>query len=114
MIKKRILFLFLLVLEFAAVSAQDYSSFTETLNRLYTAGDVKEIDRLWNSIRHAGIPYTFRDSVAFLYRGEAKSVAWYGDFNQWGHDKSEYKQWNENSGNQHMDIARIFSPGCTT
>ena len=47
---------------------------------------------------------TFRplpDSVAFLYRGDAKSVLWMGDFNGWGNDK-KFK----NSGTKipHTDI----------
>jgi enterochelin esterase family protein len=34
------------------------------------------------------IPLIMGDSVAFLYRGTATSVAWMGDFNGWGYDKT--------------------------
>src|SRR5690606_33204174 len=38
------------------------------------------------------IPLTLADSVIFLYRGEAKSVVWMGDFNGWGYDKDFQNQ----------------------
>lgn len=35
-----------------------------------------------------GIPFVSGDSVAFLNKGDARSVAWMGDFNAWGYDHS--------------------------
>jgi len=46
------------------------------------------VDRVWSDLRRSNrIPFIVEDSVAFLYRGEAKSVEWSGDFNGWGYDK---------------------------
>lgn len=38
------------------------------------------------------IPFAANDSVAFLYRGDANTVMWMGDFNGWGYDKSVRNQ----------------------
>ncbi|MFA6482853.1 MAG: alpha/beta hydrolase-fold protein [Bacteroidales bacterium] len=41
-------------------------------------------DQLWQKLKSRNqIPYRLGDSVAFLYKGEAKSVSWAGDFNGW-------------------------------
>jgi enterochelin esterase family protein len=54
----------------------------QTLEKTTTLND------LWRGLAQAQqIPYTIGDSVAFLYRGAAKSVEWMGDFNGWGYDK---------------------------
>ena len=62
--------------------AQEENSIHElqqTLEKTTTLND------LWRALAHAQqIPYTAGDSVAFLYRGTAKSVEWMGDFNGWG------------------------------
>ncbi len=69
----------------ALSSAQQYTSFTETLKQL--TGEQKE--QVWKSlIENEQIPFVYEDSVAFLFRGEAKSVSWMGDFNGWGFDKN--------------------------
>jgi enterochelin esterase-like enzyme len=66
--------------------AQDYREFSSTLRALST--DSAQSDSVWNSlIAQHRIPFIVEDSVAFLYKGEAKSVKWMGDFNRWGYDK---------------------------
>lgn len=66
---------------------QDYREFTGTIRKLYTASPA-EVDKLWTALVDAHrIPLVADDSVAFLYRGEATSVLWMGDFNGWGFDK---------------------------
>lgn len=66
---------------------QDYREFTGTTRKLYTASPA-EVDKLWAALVDAHrIPLVADDSVAFLYRGEATSVLWMGDFNGWGFDK---------------------------
>lgn len=58
-------------------------SFSETIQKLYTSPE-----QTWNELKAAGsIPYAIEDSVAFLYKGNATSVTWMGDFNGWGYDK---------------------------
>ncbi len=65
--------------------SQNYSSFTSTLAQLY---DTAQNDRVWNDlVESENIPLIAEDSVAFLYRGEARSVVWMGDFNGWGYNK---------------------------
>lgn len=59
-------------------------SFTQTIKRLYTSPD-----QTWNELKASGsIPFAVDDSVAFLYKGNATSVTWMGDFNGWGYDKN--------------------------
>ena len=49
----------------------------------------KKINELWSSLQNAHqIPLVIEDSVAFLYRGNAKTVEWTGDFNGWGYNKN--------------------------
>lgn len=46
------------------------------------------LDSLWGNLKKTNrIPFVVGDSVAFLYRGEAISVEWIGDFNGWGYNK---------------------------
>ena len=72
-----------------ALSAQDrYSHFTETIQGLYRLSSEEEIDEHWNDlVRKKGIPLVQEDSVAFLFRGEARKVVWMGDFNGWGYSR---------------------------
>jgi len=68
---------------------QVYSDFTETIRHLYHATDEGERNQLWVDITSsANIPLIAEDSVAFLYRGDARSVTWMGDFNGWGNSKT--------------------------
>ncbi|MEQ8926581.1 MAG: alpha/beta hydrolase-fold protein [Fulvivirga sp.] len=54
--------------------------------------DEKLVDVLWDSLQQENQPYIWSDSVAFIYRGEASSVNWNGDFNGWGGDASFYNK----------------------
>jgi enterochelin esterase-like enzyme len=67
------------------LQAQDYSSFSSTIKRLNDT-------TFFVQLQARGIPLVVLDSVAFLYKGEAKSVAWMGDFNGWGYDKTFQNQ----------------------
>ncbi|MBS1680141.1 MAG: hypothetical protein JST48_00365 [Bacteroidetes bacterium] len=76
--------------------AQNFSLFTTTLKELERASAISdsairtsELQKLWSSLQQQNrIPLVVEDSVAFLYRGNANSVVWSGDFNGWGHDKN--------------------------
>jgi enterochelin esterase family protein len=64
------------------VSAQDYSVFTTSINSLKDSLQF-EVFKKKNTI-----PFIIEDSVAFIFYGKATSVAWMGDFNGWGYDKT--------------------------
>lgn len=65
---------------------QDYTLFTKTIRSLYASPE--EAEQQWSLlVDKEQVPFVTGDSVAFLYHGEAKSVAWMGDFNGWGYDK---------------------------
>jgi enterochelin esterase-like enzyme len=67
-----------------AAFGQDYSVFTNRVQQLYHS-DPSQIEKIWNDlVERDDIPLVFEDSVAFFYRGDAKSVLWMGDFNRWG------------------------------
>jgi enterochelin esterase-like enzyme len=52
------------------------------------SGKSEEVETQFNKLRTAfKIPLIIEDSVYFLYRGEAKTVEWMGDFNGWGYKK---------------------------
>jgi enterochelin esterase-like enzyme len=71
-----------------SASAQDYSTFSSAITRLHTAKDSADVEDLWRELVEAHkIPLVAEDSVAFLYRGQAKTVSWIGDFNEWGYRK---------------------------
>jgi enterochelin esterase-like enzyme len=63
-------------------SAQDYSAFTNTVHSLKDSVQF-EVFKMKNTI-----PFVVEDSVAFIFYGKANSVAWMGDFNGWGYDKT--------------------------
>lgn len=68
------------------VKAQQYNEFTSTLTQLNKGGD--QTDKIWKALKQQRkIPFTILDSVAFIYKGDATSVSWMGDFNGWGYDK---------------------------
>jgi enterochelin esterase family protein len=68
--------------------SQDYSSFTATIKKLYETSTPEELNTLWERlVEEENIPLIVEDSVAFLYRGEARDVVWMGDFNGWGYNK---------------------------
>lgn len=86
---------FVFILISASLFAQDYSTFSSTLAKLHDLSKIgdendrlNQTEQLWQSlIKSNSIPLVQEDSVAFLYRGNANSVAWVGDFNGWGYDK---------------------------
>jgi enterochelin esterase family protein len=82
--------LFLVCFACQSIQAQDqYADFTKIIQSFYHAGSEKEFEDQWNSlVIHNKIPLVQEDSVAFLYRGEAKKVAWMGDFNGWGSNQT--------------------------
>ena len=75
---------------------QDYSLFQSRIKSIEQAGLISDsakrktaIDTLWTALEEARkIPLIVEDSVAFLFRGQAKTVEWMGDFNGWGYDKN--------------------------
>jgi enterochelin esterase-like enzyme len=71
-------------------SAQDnYLTFSETIRSLYSTKEQKDLNALWDAlVSEHKIPISAADSIAFLYRGEARSVTWMGDFNGWGSNKA--------------------------
>lgn len=78
--------------------AQDYSRLQTVLTALSSA-DSSTRENTWRELVNSNqIPLTLADSVAFLYRGEAKTVAWMGDFNGWGYDKEFQNQGKRISG----------------
>ncbi len=73
----------LLIILSVVCYGQDYTQFTSTIKKLHTSPE-----QTWAELKKSNaIPFTHLDSVAFLYKGEATSVAWMGDFNGWGYDK---------------------------
>lgn len=83
---KNILLTFFCALLSSGICAQHYDNFTATISRLKTS-DRQSLDKLWDELHAAHkIPFIENDSVAFLYRGDAKSVRWMGDFNGWGYN----------------------------
>src|SRR5688572_25747416 len=69
-------------------SFAQYSEFTGAIRKLH-ATPAADVDKVWNElVESRRIPLVAEDSVAFLYRGEATTVSWMGDFNGWGYDKN--------------------------
>jgi len=67
---------------------ESFADFKSELTRI--AAIKSEDDRelflteLWDTLKNRNqIPFIFGDSIAFLYKGEANSVSWAGDFNGW-------------------------------
>jgi enterochelin esterase family protein len=66
-----------------------FRAFIDTLTATATIDDgalrQQRLDTLWQSLLAENrVPFVLGDSVAFLYRGQAESVHWTGDFNRWG------------------------------
>jgi hypothetical protein len=66
-----------------------YAEFRSEVDAIATTLDPRErakrLDRFWSRLRnHNQVPFAVGDRVAFLYRGEANTVEWRGDFNEWG------------------------------
>ncbi len=64
-----------------------YHVFKDALDAAVATADDGALDAFWQTLTDAHqVPFALGDSAAFLYRGEAESVAWNGDFNGWGGD----------------------------
>lgn len=84
---KKPLFVSLLALSIS-LSAQDYSFFSATV-KAFQSGDSALIESTWAQLKAAQqVPLIVEDSVAFLFKGKARTVSWMGDFNAWGYDKN--------------------------
>ncbi len=72
---------------------QDYGFFQSTLKSFAQYGAIPDstqretkITALWSVLQKANqIPLIVQDSVAFIYRGDQRTVEWMGDFNAWGY-----------------------------
>jgi enterochelin esterase-like enzyme len=84
---KRILLCCCFCLSINTLISQQRQSFTETIQKLYSLPTPDKYQLLEQLIQQGNVPFVHEDSVAFLYRGEAQSVRWMGDFNGWGYDK---------------------------
>lgn len=84
----RITFLLLTLLPIE-IFGQDYSHFSNSINKLFQNSTPEQASIAWSKfIAEETIPFVVHDSVAFLYKGEANSVMWMGDFNSWGYQKN--------------------------
>jgi enterochelin esterase-like enzyme len=76
-----------------------FDSFADFKSELTKIAAIKsEEDRelslteLWDTLKSRNqIPFVFGDSVAFLYKGDANTVSWAGDFNGWNPGASGYQ-----------------------
>ncbi|HNP17817.1 MAG TPA: alpha/beta hydrolase-fold protein [Fulvivirga sp.] len=80
-----IIILFPLALSFVKVQKQQYLI---ELVKAAKSNNKALIEQYWGILLQKGQPVVWDDSVAFVYRGEAKSVIWNGDFNSWGKSKA--------------------------
>ena len=96
---KKLLLLQLLALAGTAAIAQTGNSFTQKWSELTAISTITNeqertaaLNTYWSTLK-AGkqIPLAIGDSVAFLYRGPAKTVGWVGDFNFFGGGGGRWK-----------------------
>jgi enterochelin esterase-like enzyme len=106
--KLKLVVLFMVCTLYSA--AQDYSSFTKTINDLYSLATPEQINKAWNDLVEGdNVPLVFEDSVAFLYKGEAKTVSWMGDFNRWGYSQT-FKNLGTRIGNSDIWVLKASFP----
>jgi enterochelin esterase-like enzyme len=79
--------------EYGKNSFDSYESFKKELFKITSVENEKlqneQIDILWKWLKeNHQIPFTFNDTAAFLYRGDAASVSFQGDFTGWGSVKN--------------------------
>jgi enterochelin esterase-like enzyme len=86
---KRIVTLFLVFICSTSLTATSQKeTLSSALASLYSK-DVSEISKGWDAlVKNHRVPLVVDDSVAFLYRGEATTVKFTGDFNGWEYDKT--------------------------
>ncbi len=69
-----------------------FPSYTVFKSELQNAVTNNTLEAFWTTLQNAAqVPYVQDDQVAFLYRGDANSVAWPGDFNGWNPDASGWQ-----------------------
>jgi len=74
-------------LSFSALQAQESNSISTVFNKL-NSGHPTEVEETWQKLKdESKIPFIHSDSILFLYRGNATTVEWMGDFNGWGYVK---------------------------
>ncbi len=91
-------FFVLLLLTFISIGhAQTIKSNYNSIHQLEEAlAKTSALDSLWSDLKKSNrIPFVVGDSVAFVYRGDVKSVEWIGDFNGWGYDKKFHNKGNK-------------------
>ena len=92
------------------LQGQDYTSFTKSLQYLKDAPTPAEANSRWTALTsREAVPFVFEDSVAFLYKGEAQSVMWLGDFNDWG-SREHYPKKGERLGRTDIWILKAAFP----
>jgi len=67
---------------------KEFAEFRKVLDQIAGISDPSgrgnQVNSLWSKLKADNqIPFRLGDSVAFLYKGEAKSVSWAGDFSGW-------------------------------
>ncbi|MBX7127230.1 MAG: hypothetical protein K1X47_16160 [Cyclobacteriaceae bacterium] len=93
--RPRTLLSLLLIVCLSPLRAQT-SEFTASVSALIRIGTIESAEEQlqqaalwWTQHQEKGqIPLIAGDSVAFLYKGDAHTVKWMGDFNAWGYDKN--------------------------
>lgn len=84
---KTIVLLLGFIISLSALQAQELNSISTIFHKL-SSGDLTEVEKTFQALQaESRIPFTHNDSVLFLYRGNATSVEWMGDFNGWGYVK---------------------------
>lgn len=65
---------------------QTLEAWEQTVNEIAASGAAQtQVNALWEQLTRAQrIPLTTQNGVVFLYRGDAASVYWHGDFSFWG------------------------------
>lgn len=92
----RLFCVFLFSIALISCSGDNLNSSNEVQQRI---NDIEQItddaqaqqkaDELWQELASLDqIPYTSDSTVIFLYKGDAETVSWNGDFNSWGGNKS--------------------------
>lgn len=91
---KPILFAFTLFVFFSCSDPEKSLGITDIETQLKSLSDIQDdlvrvqkADSLWDTlVSNELIPFTQDTVVLFLYRGEAESVEWNGDFTSWGNN----------------------------
>lgn len=73
---------------FAFKQFESFSDFQKTLSNIVNISNeqlrLEKMDTFWDSLKaNHQIPFIYGDSIALLYKGEATTVKWAGDFNGW-------------------------------